>query len=162
MAETSLEIVATTQQDKKLTTTVSYVNASASAGTLKQFGQMLNGFTTNTYDESIRVQKIHVDTEEVPVPAPPAKTVPTLTLEKNATKQGYIRYTYNGDGILAATAKDSWGDEGYVGKSESVQSNFAVLNSSDKNAATEVEITVVAAEGAEYAATTASGRFTWT
>ena len=161
MAETSLEIVATTQQDKKLTTTVSYVNASASAGTLKQFGQMLNGFTTNTYDESIRVQKIHVDTEEVPVPAPPAKTTPTLTLSKGSAN-GYVNYTYNGDGILAAVAKDDWQDYGYVIPSQNTTPPaFIVVQGTDKSPANEVAITVVASEGENYAPATVSGTFSW-
>ena len=159
MADTSLEIVATTQQDKKLTTTVSYVNASASAGDLKQFGQMLNALTDNTYEESIRVQKIHVDTEDVPEPAPPAKTVPTLTVSRNS-QQGYVDYTYNGDGIIAAIATDDFHDRGYV-EVIPTSHKIAVLNDAQKVASSEVAITVVATEGAEYAAASVSGSFDW-
>lgn len=100
MAETSLEIVAQSTDAKKITTTISHVNGSASGATLVQFGQMLNALTDNTYEESVRVSKIHVDTETYV----PAKQVPTLRVtDYGGGKRGTI--TYTGDGSLATDGK---------------------------------------------------------
>ena len=103
MAETSLEIVAQSTDAKKITTTISHVNGSASGATLVQFGQMLNALTDNTYEESVRVSKIHVDTETYV----PAKQVPTLRVESTGSQyRGTI--TYTGDGSLAAAGKANY------------------------------------------------------
>lgn len=100
MADTSLEIVAKSTDDKKITTTISYVNDSVSGATLKQFGQMLNALTDNTYEESVRVSKVHLDTETYA----PAKQVPTLRVtDDGGGKLGTI--TYTGDGSLATAGK---------------------------------------------------------
>lgn len=57
MANTSLEIRATDNQNKTVKTTVTYVNGSVSNPTLKQFAQMLNALTTNVYEGATRVTK---------------------------------------------------------------------------------------------------------
>lgn len=68
MAKTDLKMYSTDASDKKITTTLTYVNPAADSTTLKQFATKLNAFTTNTYGETDRVQTINVDTEEVPTP----------------------------------------------------------------------------------------------
>lgn len=57
MVETSIEIKATDQENKSVKTTVNYVNGSASNATLKQFAQMLNALTKNTYDGTTKIVK---------------------------------------------------------------------------------------------------------
>lgn len=96
MADTSLEIVAKSTDDRKVTTTVSYVNEGVSGATLVEFGQMLNALTNNTYEESMRVSKVHLDTEAYT----PVKPIPTLSVADNGGSQGKI--TYTGDGTLIA------------------------------------------------------------
>ena len=98
MADTSLEIIAKSTDDRKVTTTVSYVNEGASGATLVQFGQMLNALTNNTYEESVRVSKVHLDTEEY-IPSS-MKPIPTLSVADRGGSQGTI--TYTGDGTLIA------------------------------------------------------------
>lgn len=81
----------------KINTTITYVNGSASSGTLKQYAQLLNGLTNNIYSETDRIQTINVDTEEVPVPA--FKQVPTFTMGTPAyTDVCHIPFSYDGDG----------------------------------------------------------------
>ena len=96
MADTSLEIVAKSTEDRKITTTVSYVNEGVSGVALVEFGQMLNALTNNTYEESMRVSKVHLDTEAYT----PVKPIPTLSVADNGGSQGKI--TYTGDGTLIA------------------------------------------------------------
>lgn len=67
MAKTSLQVKAKNAATERATNvTVTYVNPDADSATLKQFGQMLNGFTNNVYEETNRIQTINVDTEETP------------------------------------------------------------------------------------------------
>lgn len=69
MAKTDLKLYSKEQgSEKKITTSLTYINPAANSATLKQFAVKLNNLTTNTYDETNRVQTINVDTEEVPVP----------------------------------------------------------------------------------------------
>lgn len=68
MAKTDLKLYSKAQgTEKKITTSLPYINPSADSTTLKQFAVKLNNFTTNVYDETDRVQTINIDTEEVPV-----------------------------------------------------------------------------------------------
>lgn len=67
MAKTSLQVKAKNAATEKATNvTITYVNPDADSATLKQFGQMLNGFTNNVYEETNRIQTINVDTEDTP------------------------------------------------------------------------------------------------
>ena len=87
----------------KINTTITYVNGSASSGTLKQYAQLLNGLTNNIYSETDRIQTINVDTEEVPVPA--FKQIPNLTIGTpyvSSSTELNVPYTYDGDGTLHA------------------------------------------------------------
>lgn len=69
MAKTDLKLYSKAQgSEKKITTSLPYINPSADSTTLKQFAVKLNNLTTNVYSETDRVQTINVDTEEVPVP----------------------------------------------------------------------------------------------
>ena len=66
MAKTELKLKTTNAATgQNITTTVGYVNPTADSQTLKTFGQKLNAFTTNTYEETDRVQTINVDTETI-------------------------------------------------------------------------------------------------
>lgn len=67
MAKTNLQIKAKNAATERATnTTITFVNPDADSATLKQFGQMLNGFTNNVYEETNRIQTINVDTEDTP------------------------------------------------------------------------------------------------
>lgn len=79
MADRQLKLYAQTTYGgtKTTTTTISNVNpAIESSTTLKNFGQMLNAFTTNTYQKTDLVETTNVDTEDIG----PAKRVPTLNI----------------------------------------------------------------------------------
>lgn len=52
-----------TQDGKKITSTVNYVNPDANNTVLKTFAQQLNSLTTNVYDSTDRVETMNVDTE---------------------------------------------------------------------------------------------------
>lgn len=67
MARTDLKIVSveTATQDK-ITTTIGYVNQTATSAKLKQLAEKLNALTTNQYHEANRVNTLNVDSEEVP------------------------------------------------------------------------------------------------
>lgn len=54
---TSLQIVATDNNGKKVTTTVTYVNPEASNEKLKTFAQMLNELTNNIYESTTKITK---------------------------------------------------------------------------------------------------------
>lgn len=49
MIRTDIEIKATDQEDKIVSTKITYVNGGASNAALKQFAQQLNALTTNVY-----------------------------------------------------------------------------------------------------------------
>lgn len=57
----SLSITAADSNDKTVTTTVTYVNASASNAELVNFAQMLNALTDNTYGTTTKVTKEVLD-----------------------------------------------------------------------------------------------------
>mgnify|MGYP003390550219 CR=1 FL=1 len=67
MAERQLKLYAQTTDGgtKTTTTTISNVNPQATSATMKSFGQMLNAFTTNTYQKTDLVETTNVDTETV-------------------------------------------------------------------------------------------------
>lgn len=63
MPKVDLKIYSTAIADgKKQTTTVSYVNASASNGALLSFAQQLNNLTTNNYIETDKITTENLDT----------------------------------------------------------------------------------------------------
>ena len=57
MAKISLEIETAAQNDKKNTTTISYINPTATNEKLKQFAQMLIALTTDTYVQTTKITK---------------------------------------------------------------------------------------------------------
>lgn len=62
MPRVDLKIYSVSAGDsKKQTTTVSYVNASASNGALLSFAQQLNNFTTNNYSQTDKVTTENLD-----------------------------------------------------------------------------------------------------
>lgn len=111
MAKRDLKLIATSQEGKKITTTMSHANPESSRNTLITFAQKLNALTTNTYEETDLVTTTILDTEDPPV----EKTEPTLTITPyetetasitwltNSSDSGTGRYytiSYNGDGQL--------------------------------------------------------------
>lgn len=87
MAERQLKLYAQTTAGgtKTTTTTISNVNpAIESSTTLRNFGQMLNAFTTNTYQKTDLVETTNVDTEDIG----PAKRVPTLNITSTTVNVG--------------------------------------------------------------------------
>ena len=89
----------------KINTTISYVNGSASSGTLKQYAQLLNGLTNNIYSETDRIQTINVDTEEVPGGGS-TKPVPTITVNPSSVEASQV-YTQPYVTISASVNGDS-------------------------------------------------------
>ena len=83
MANTSLKITSTTPQQKKITTSITYVNPNIKNSELKQLGQKLNALTNNTYEESTRIDQIDLDT---------ASDKTTLAIGTNMAFR-YRRYT---------------------------------------------------------------------
>lgn len=68
MAKTDLKLYSKAQgTEKKITTSLPYVNPATDSTTLKEFAVKLNNMTTNVYSETDRVQTINIDTEEVPI-----------------------------------------------------------------------------------------------
>ena len=57
MAKISIEIETTTNSGKKNTTTVSYINPTATNDKLRQFAQMLVALTTDTYGGVTKITK---------------------------------------------------------------------------------------------------------
>ena len=57
MAKISLEIETLTSSRKKNTTTISYINPTATNEKLRQFAQMLIALTTDTYGETTKITK---------------------------------------------------------------------------------------------------------
>ena len=65
MPKTDVKLYSTdAETGAKQTTTISYVNPSASGSALKNFAQQLNSLTTNTYTSSDRIETLNLDTEE--------------------------------------------------------------------------------------------------
>lgn len=57
MAKISLEISTTTNQGRKNTTNISYINPQATNEKLRQFAQMLVALTTDTYGGLTKITK---------------------------------------------------------------------------------------------------------
>lgn len=64
MARRDLKLIATSQDGKKVTTTLAHANPSATSETMITFAQKLNELTTNTYEETDLVTTIVLDLEE--------------------------------------------------------------------------------------------------
>ena len=106
----SIIIKSTDTNNKVNQKTITFINPEASNADLKTFAQGLNALTTNSYNETVRIEKINVDTEDDRIT--PAKTEPTLSIgELTYSLSGFDGYTgfeavitYNGDGQLSAVA----------------------------------------------------------
>ena len=115
---TSMNIKMKNPAGKDIAKSVTYVSASASSADLKSMAQGLVGLTQNTYDGADRIQKLNVDTEQVPQ-TEPARLTPAFTVTKNQIdipKNPSILFAYNGNGSIAvaATGQDTWGDDTVV------------------------------------------------
>ena len=109
---TSLVLGSVTQSGDKNQKTIIEVNGDTDSVILREFSEQLNGLTTNTFGEAVRVDKIGLDSIPGSV-APPA--TPTLTLSPtvvssraNETIAPYCAtctVTYSGDGTLSASNK---------------------------------------------------------
>lgn len=127
MAKTDLKLYSKAQgSEKKITTSLPYINPATDSTTLKQFAVKLNNFTTNTYSETDRVQTINVDTEQVPVDEN-AKLEPVVTRTTESgtrwnpeTNSFILEYDIESDGQIsvAYTINDE--------KPEYVRNNFYV------------------------------------
>ena len=62
-ATVSIEINVTTLEDKAGKITVSNINPEATNANLKSLGQRLAALTTSTYDSTVKITKVAVDTE---------------------------------------------------------------------------------------------------
>ena len=106
MPRTNLKLYGTDALGNTTTTTINYANPEAENADCLEFTQMLNQFTTNTYEKTEKVVTTELDTE-------PEKQTPTLTTNKanfplsEFTTQGSYKIastsstlTYNGDGTL--------------------------------------------------------------
>lgn len=133
---TSLSIKMKSTANKDLQKSITYVSASASSADLLSMAQGLTGLTTNTYESADRIQKINIDTEQLP--ATP-KTVPTLSVSDNGG--GTVgTVTYTGDGELIA----------YGSRGECTFSNDLIFGPSGT---TNFVGVICATETANYAAT---------
>ena len=105
MATSNLILNATDSFGKSIAKTITNLNPDVNSDTAKTFAQMLNGFTTNTYVSTNRVDKANVDTEATGS-TPDTRPTPTLTLESSSGNktvlEGGIVITYDGDGDLRA------------------------------------------------------------
>lgn len=63
MANYSLQINATDQSDKKVTTNVQHINGSASNAVLLQFARKLNALTQNEFDGAVKITKEDITDE---------------------------------------------------------------------------------------------------
>lgn len=170
MARRDLKLIATSQEGKKITTTLAHANPTATGETLITFAQRLNALTTNTYDETDLVTTTVLDTEDPPI----EKTEPTLTITKvgeggydishvwlqellGGCPPRFRKITYNGDGQLYAytdmpnlAVGINTTKEGYP----YVVANFGWYDNSEKPASfpTGKKVYVGATEGENYSA----------
>lgn len=63
MAKYSAQLVAKSNENKNVTTTLSNVNPETAPVKIKQFAQTLNALTTNTYNETNYIVTTNLDTE---------------------------------------------------------------------------------------------------
>lgn len=104
MAKYSAQLVAKSSENKNVTTTLSNVNPSTAPVKIKQFAQMLNALTTNTYNETNYIVTTNLDTETPPVDT---RQTPTLTFDAStpapttsADFNKTIYLNYDGDGVV--------------------------------------------------------------
>lgn len=92
MPKTDLKIYSTDAgTGAKITSSVSYVNPTASSNVLKSFAQQLNALTTNNYTSADRIDTTNVDTED---PTPITKSFRETTIT-GATRGSTATITYN-------------------------------------------------------------------
>lgn len=90
---------------KKLTTTITYVNPSQSItnNQLKNFAQSLISLTTNSYIDAELVNKTDIDESREPTKIEPTLTIGSWSAITYQDKSGVqADITYNGDGNLFA------------------------------------------------------------
>lgn len=88
MPKVDLKLSSTAEVDnKKMTTTISDVNPSAGSAALLQMAQKINALTTNTYNETNRVETVNLDTEEPGGGSTPQRTITVTNAQKGATAQ---------------------------------------------------------------------------
>lgn len=85
--ETSINILSTADGKKKQKS-ITNINPNATNAELSEVGQMINALTTNTYVETVRIDKQNV---LEPSPSGGDKTEPIFIVEDGS-------YEYNGDG----------------------------------------------------------------
>ena len=129
---TSLNVKMKDQTDKELAKSITYINASASSADLKSMAQGLVGLTTNTYQSADRIQKLNVDTEQIPQ-TEPARLTPAFTFTKNTVSHpanASIIFSYNGNGTItaSATGQDPFEDDTiiYAGLKFDSSGNYSI------------------------------------
>lgn len=107
MAKYSAQLVANSSENKKVTTTLSNVNPEAAPVKIKQFAQMLNALTTNTYNETNYIVTTNLDTETPPIDTRQTPTLaipnpPTLAQVQTGQTDAIqnLLITYDGDGAV--------------------------------------------------------------
>lgn len=154
MAKTELKLkTKNAATGQAITTTVGYVNPTADSQTLKTFGQKLNAFTTNTYEETDRVQTINVDTEQVVLP----KEDQTIQLGEWTTRTGGDGSTYKvasvqAQGMKAVSAKvrDGSAVKSGIGPGTGNDSVFGANEIYVVSVNANVDVTIVASGNSEY------------
>ena len=163
-------LTATDNTGAKVKTNISNVNPEATNTTVKNFAQMLNSLTTNSYVQTAKTISLICDTDQditptpSPTPTPSEKLTPTLTLENASatmaeifaamqTDEGLYEnpITYNGDGVLSVATS-------YADIVSTVDQDFLYVSFIGEG--TTGTVTLYASEGTEYAA--ASVTFTIT
>lgn len=127
MAKIAINMITTEQgTGRKLQKTLTDINAEATSAQIKTFATALNGLTTNVYGETNRIEKLNVDTEQVPVDEN-AKLEPVVTRTTESgtrwnpdTNSFVLEYDIESDGQISICY--SIHDE----KPEYVKANFYV------------------------------------
>lgn len=158
MAKTDLKIISSNSQTgEKITTSIPYVNNSASSGTLKELATKLNAFTMNNYTQADRVQTINVDTEQVVLP----KKEQTITTRRQPTKTVYTNtyriYKIEAQGTIAAFAKNKNNDQYITVGYGTGTGDFSIIGSDElffQNYEASIDVTLVASGNDEYESST--------
>lgn len=142
--ETSINIISTADGKKKQKS-MANINPNATNALLGELGQKINALSTNTYVNTVRIDKMDVS-EPSPTPTP-SKTEPTLEIELD--DEGGGTYSYNGDGVIYGRAfKELSGTTtGVFIKIESGTFSLNVDGEFDM-----LTVQLYASEGSEYAA----------
>lgn len=105
MPRTNLKINAVDGYAKNVTTTVNYINPSASKQDMLNFTKALNNLTTNTYKTTDKIVTTELDTDN--------KQTATITpsISKITSSSGDFTINYNGDGTVYHTINAAFSNQ---------------------------------------------------